>query len=620
MSKPLLLVAVVILSLSILTGAEYYDATDKPIEALSSSVSSLQETTSESTLSTFVISDEVAKENDDFLLSQREEERKEHYKNQFLRQNIKSSRANRLLQDDEDDDDDEEEEEKKSDCVLTLQKETCPLVMKKLVNEPSSMIEMFDEDLMEELDDCDCYNFCGTNRFANCCKHGHACSVSCDNAGPIIAGCTWDDKDKEIVPTPPPTPAPPSVTPPYDPNAMICPMQRNQGFCPSLIEDLLDGKGETSEMDTMPEDCDCLNFCGEKFVSCCSFNTACSMQCDSLSNGEALVAGCRLDPDYEYPPSPSTSNYTMPMDDTPPSHAMQPEATTLAQRAMCPISQHTELCPSIMARTDISKIPEDCECLNFCGTNFEGCCTQSPFNLCSISCTSLQMGDKLVAGCKWEDLDSSTVTEISQPPPPPEVPEADPQAKCPISQHTDLCPALLADATDMTTTLTPTLEGCECANFCGTTFQGCCSMDPTEVCSISCQNLQLDEVLVAGCRVTKDASDYPPFEAPEPPFEASEPTPTPSRLTIESEASISGVEPTIVSDEQMVASDSPTGLPTSTTSPPETPGPSRTESPESLQEDALKASSTKPSLRTTLRHSLIFITTLNAALQLLLTL
>ena len=134
-----------------------------------------------------------------------------------------------------------------------METERCPLVMNKLIADPLSMVGVDDDgsntDELMITDDngtpvCDCYNYCGNSKFANCCEFGGACSISCDNAGPIIAGCTWDDKDKEITtPDDDPEPSSSMLTSPNDID--VCPMTRNRReYCPSLIADVLEAIDE----------------------------------------------------------------------------------------------------------------------------------------------------------------------------------------------------------------------------------------------------------------------------------------------------------------------------------------------------------------------------------------
>ena len=498
-------------------------------------------------------------------------------------------------------------------CLISMETERCPLVMNKLIADPLSMVVVDDDgsntDELMITDDngtpvCDCYNYCGNSKFANCCEFGGACSISCDNAGPIIAGCTWDDKDKEITtPDDDPEPSSSMLTSPNDID--VCPMTRNrQEYCPTLISNVLEGieQGQDLGDGDNGDGCDCLNFCGDRLVGCCAFNTECSMSCQSLSPGEVLVAGCRMDPDYDYPPSrlPPSANH----DNSDPA-ATTPEVdtgmTTPSEPGMCPIAQHRELCPSILARTDMSIIPQDCECINFCGTTFQGCCSQNPMIYCSIQCDVLEMGEKLVAGCKFDDYPEGMTIDPPIVDPPAQHPDVGPPPKCLIKQNTELCPTLLADNMD------DIPEDCDCVNFCGNAFQGCCSSDTTQLCSIGCQGLQMGEKLVAGCTISEYLSVGDDTPTPSDPPTA-EPTSRQTGGDGDSE------EPTEAVDEDIpIISDSPSSMPSTT---PESTLSQPTTTQQSLESDASLSSSTMPSF-TAYRSSVwIVASTIHAAVQL----
>jgi hypothetical protein len=153
---------------------------------------------------------------------------------------------------------------------------------------------------------------------------------------------------------------------PVEPPPQTCELIRNTDKC-----------GDVTEFVNPTEGCDCYNFCDGKLTGCCKFGEACGATCQSESASDDLVAGCPIDPNKP-PVSPPPGSPTSSPTEASPS---------------CPIRKNTENCQTLLERYPPG---EDCDCYNYCGNVFVGCC---PFDAdCSVSCT-LQLGEEATAGC-----------------------------------------------------------------------------------------------------------------------------------------------------------------------------------------------------------------------------
>jgi hypothetical protein len=128
--------------------------------------------------------------------------------------------------------------------------------------------------------DCDCYNFCNGVEIP-CCPFGNDCNIDCE--GELAAGCLEPD------PTPEPTPVP------FVGDS--CQVSVNTQNCQAIFP-----------VDLPPvQGCDCYNFCGGQYFSCCTAGQPCGMQCEGN-----VVAGCAFKrPDDTFAPTavPGPSTY-----------------------------------------------------------------------------------------------------------------------------------------------------------------------------------------------------------------------------------------------------------------------------------------------------------------------
>jgi hypothetical protein len=66
------------------------------------------------------------------------------------------------------------------------------------------------------------------------------------------------------------------------------------------------------------------------------------------------------------------------------------------------------------------------------------------------------------------------------------------QDTCMVQRNAENCPGLTANQEPV--------EGCDCYNYCGSEFAGCCAINGAS-CSVSCSSLSVEEVLTAGCQL-----------------------------------------------------------------------------------------------------------------------
>jgi hypothetical protein len=152
---------------------------------------------------------------------------------------------------------------------------------------------------------------------------------------------------------------------------------------------------------------------------------------------------------------------------------------------------------------------EGCDCYNYCGSEFAGCCALNGAS-CSVSCSSLSVGEVLTAGCQLPDPPTS-LTSAPSPPPAPISAPVEQAGTCLIEKNTELCAGLTANQSPV--------DGCGCYNYCGSEFMGCCPFDGG--CSVSCSALSPGEVLTAGCQLPEGAqpATTPPAEPTSAPIE-----------------------------------------------------------------------------------------------------
>jgi M6 family metalloprotease-like protein len=339
-------------------------------------------------------------------------------------------------------------------------------------------------------EDCDCYNFCG-GEYLGCCAYGAICPVNCDNG--LVGGCVFASSSASptavpsSAPTPKPTPKP-SPSPTTSPTE--CLSEVNPEQCGPLIADQVEVDG-----------CDCYNYCGGAELSCCAYGEPCgTLDCPS----GAFVAGCELSPPMECLVSVSTGQCAELMATITPSddcdcnnfcngeqlaccdfaepcpilecngdfvagcieEPVVPTPAPGAVEPMCLISVNTEQCGPLVR----NQLPvDDCDCYNYCNGQFVGCSAYDTFS--GFDCQG-----NFVAGCEIEP-------------------------SCLISVNTDQCGLLVANQDP--------LPDCDCYDYCGGEFVGCCPYH--EFCGIRCGGPNL----VAGCPL--DATPAPvPVETPEP--------------------------------------------------------------------------------------------------------
>jgi subtilisin family serine protease len=244
---------------------------------------------------------------------------------------------------------------------------------------------------------CDCYNFCD-GVFIGCCQFGALCIVNC--AQNLVAGC------EAAGPTTIPTAAPTPVLAPDQPTTSApkqCLVTVRNDQCYDLMA--------TQEPKA---NCDCYNFChGE--VSCCAFDEPCPTDC----TGD-FVAGCQG-------PKPTTCAVTVGIAQCGPLVAQQTpipdcdcyhycngefagcteygefgnfkcdgNAVTGCEIEEEPIGECTvvgktaECGPLIETQQPV----QDCDCYNYCGGSYAGCCPYGQF--CPIDCDT----GSFVAGCE----------------------------------------------------------------------------------------------------------------------------------------------------------------------------------------------------------------------------
>lgn len=165
------------------------------------------------------------------------------------------------------------------------------------------------------------------------------------------------------------------------------------------------------------------------------------------------------------------------------------------QAQTCRVSKETASCNTIMVSSAING--RSCDCYNFCGGKYEGCCGFG--ESCSLSCSG---GESLVAGCTDEDRPPATAVPtatptVSQPSENTVAPVIESSSStCRVQINMASYPDLVATAfdDDNSGSIGISMENCDCANFCDGVVSSCCKLG--EPCSVSCSD---GAARVAGC-------------------------------------------------------------------------------------------------------------------------
>jgi hypothetical protein len=323
-------------------------------------------------------------------------------------------------------------------------------------------------DTIEAVEGCDCYNFCG-NSYSGCCgvNQNEPCSLACTGGGGLVAGCRLDG----VIDDGP-----------------------EEGGCQAAQDDgteLTFDEGEEftgfklstcGSADDFP--CFCAGLSETNSVRCpyCFFtqfdgSTTCARDgenitivdqdgvnqrcfCEYLGNGAQKVE-CEL---VDHNPAP-----------------------------VCDLKRETQRCDALTASFNPPP-EEECDCFNFCGSSYAGCCKYG--DSCAVDCTGTDTAE-ITAGC---EIDPTRPPVTAVPVPPTQVPVVAPR-DCPLRAATDNCPRLIA-------TQQPVVD-CDCFNYCGDRFGNCCSFDDPE-CALNCGGMQPGEFITAGCQI--DSSTTPPVE------------------------------------------------------------------------------------------------------------
>jgi hypothetical protein len=142
-----------------------------------------------------------------------------------------------------------------------------------------------------------------------------------------------------------------------------CTLIRQVGQCPTVTQGVNHIEG-----------CDCYNFCEGEYASCCKYGEFCEQTCTTL---DQIVAGCEINPG-QAPVTP------------------RPTPAPVAAPRVCAVSLNTENCPDLTAN---QQPLANCDCYNYCGSEYAGCCEIGRENECEVSCTAMVGGAVLTAGC-----------------------------------------------------------------------------------------------------------------------------------------------------------------------------------------------------------------------------
>ena len=297
-----------------------------------------------------------------------------------------------------------------------------------------------------------------------------------------------------------PSSSPPGMTaspPPTSINATSCPLSIRTNQCGSLIE---------QQMTTPIENCDCYNYCGGSYVSCCSMTEGCSVQCNSAIDGTGgpIVAGCRLDVDYSSVNNGNADNggcqATDPITGIDYTFDEGESFQELVHVSQCVGSGNTW---------------EDFQC--YCDTITENDSIRCPYCLfdtieadvmaCagdgeSVSFTDPQ-GVEQTCTCHYiVNGMAQTVCEMTTGP---GMSTPMTETGCLLENHQERCPSALSklfstsDPDNSMNLPDMTESPCDCYNFCGETFYGCCEFG--QACAMDCQFDSAGEgsSIVAGC-------------------------------------------------------------------------------------------------------------------------
>jgi hypothetical protein len=164
----------------------------------------------------------------------------------------------------------------------------------------------------------------------------------------------------------------------------------------------------------LESNCDCLTFCGGQYMGCCPYGVFCSQQ--SCQEGK-LVAGCTFEGSSISPPS-SPPDPTLAPNDAPTSVPTEPSAqTTTTSSTLVPMclnnaGENAGQCPSLFVQNQetLLLLVEECDCYNFCGGEFMGCCPYG--EVCDDVCPGKD--NAFVGGCELDDA-ASALTRTTPP-------------------------------------------------------------------------------------------------------------------------------------------------------------------------------------------------------------
>ena len=334
---------------------------------------------------------------------------------------------------------------------------SCPL---RIANSRCADLIDSSTQILEPVAGCDCYNFCG-EEYSGCCSRTEDCSIQCNIDVDPVAGCRLDGV--------------------VDPVEYACAATLQNGTKLEFEEG--DPYGSLVTTQCGPSDefpCFCNTLSEDDGIRCpyCVFTTDSGEEI-CARDGESVsfvgVGGIQQTCNCTYLGNNQGATICEPIDEPPPQE--------------CVLNGNTNKCAEV---TEYVSPIDDCDCYNFCQGELIGCCKYG--EKCSADCSTGQNFDDLVTGCEIDpNKPPVTVPPIAPSNAPVEAPVV-----CLIRQNIDRCPGLIANQTPV--------EGCDCYNFCGNEYAGCCGADDFS-CSANCIGLNPDEVLTTGCQFLPDEPD-----------------------------------------------------------------------------------------------------------------
>jgi len=362
-------------------------------------------------------------------------------------------------------------------CPLRIATSRCPALIESTQLEP--------------VEDCDCYQFCG-NDYVGCCNQNEVCSIECDTDLVPVAGCRLDGTNG------PPEPA--------------CRVTLANGTLLELEEGDSFGDLVTTQCGSASEfPCFCRATSEDDLVRCpyCPFVTndgslLCARDGENITfvgSGDVLQT--------------CTCNY---LGNNQVATLCDPVELPVEE---CSLIQNSDQCAVV---TEFVNPIEDCDCYNFCQGEYTSCCKYG--ETCEVSCLNAGSIDDLVAGCEIDRNKQPVIPPIAAPS---EEPSIKPPM-CLVENNTAVCTELIRDQEPV--------EDCDCYNYCGSEFAGCCPYDTD--CSITCTGVAPGTVITAGCQlVVEEPPAQTPTESPTSPV-----TGTPTENPTESPTENPTVNPT----------------------------------------------------------------------------